>query len=204
MAYHGHNQHGQFGSAAARAYAPHPQQTNNNNPGAGPGTANGNAQIPGLHNSQQQQQQQYASHMQHHNTNSGGGGNNSSNNAFGLGNLTANSYKFDNRDARQNNGLQYGNMSSGTWSNPTDMTGFGQPHSTGQLSHIMAQQQPHHSAPQASLSLSQYAQPTQPQAQQQQQQLQQHQQQAFLFPPHGQSAAHLRVCDRYYYLSTLG
>ncbi|ORZ24824.1 hypothetical protein BCR41DRAFT_234311 [Lobosporangium transversale] len=173
MSYHGHNQHGQFtGSATTRPFAQHPQQASN-------------SQIQGLaqqHTQQQQQQQQYA-HLQHHNAN---------NNSFGLSSLTSNSYKLDNtRDSRPSNGLQgYGN-----WNSPTDMTGFGQTHSSGQLSHMLTQ--PHHSASQPSLSISQYSQPQQqqqqPQQQPQQPQQQHQQQQAFLFSAHNQSPTHLRA-----------
>ncbi|KAF9957509.1 hypothetical protein BGZ70_009490 [Mortierella alpina] len=184
MSYHGHNQHGQFPSpAATRPFAQHPQQTNSN-------------QIAGLgqqHSAQQQHQQQYANHLQHHAP---------GNSNFGLSPLTASSYKLDNsgRDGRQSNGLQgYSNMSSGNWSSATEMAGFGQAHSGGQLSHMLAQ--PHHSASQPSLSLSQYSQPQQQQQQQaqpqqqaqQQQHPQQQQQQTFLFPTHNQSPTHLRA-----------
>ncbi|KAF9343830.1 hypothetical protein BGX26_005152, partial [Mortierella sp. AD094] len=185
MAYHQHNPHGQFPGSAAPRFAQHPQPNNN--------------QIQGLaqqHTQQQQQQQQqqtqqqYATHLQHHNPNSGN---------FGINALNpSSSYKLDNtRESRQGNGLQgYSSMPNGSWNNPTDITGFGQTHSSGQLSQMLAHS--HHSTSQPSLPMPQYSQPQpqQPQQQQQQQhqQHQQQQQQAFLFT-HNQSPTHLRAAQ---------
>lgn len=186
MSYHGQHQHGQFaGSATTRPFTQHAQQPNSQI-----GLAQHTQQPP----QQAQHPQQYAAHLQHHPSNS----------SFALGQLTAaGSYKLDSaRDSRQNNGLPtYGNMSSGNWS-AAEMAGFGQAHSGGQISHMLAQ--PHHSASQPSLPMSQYSQPPpqpqqqqpQPPQQQQQQQHQQQQQQTFIFSAHSQSPAHLRVMHR--------
>ncbi|KAF9969218.1 hypothetical protein BGZ65_012146, partial [Modicella reniformis] len=173
MSYQGHNQHGQFAGSAARTFAPHPQQTNSSQLGLAQHTQQ---------QSQQPQHQQYATHLQHHTPN---------NSNFGLSPLAAaSSYKLDStRDSRQTNGLQsYGSMSGGSWNSTADMTGFGQ-------TPLLAQ--PHHSAPQPSLPMSQYSQPQpQPQPQQQPQpppQPQQHPQHTFqLFSAHSQSPTHLR------------
>ncbi|KAF9386341.1 hypothetical protein BGX21_000827, partial [Mortierella sp. AD011] len=179
MAYHQHNH--QFPGPAAPRFPQHPQPNNN--------------QMQGLtqqHTQQQQQQQQptqpqYATHLQqHHNPNSGN---------FGINTLNPNSsYKLDNtRESRQSNGLQgYSSMPNNNWNSTTDITGFGQTHSSGQIQMLAHS---HHSTSQPSLPMSQYSQPQPQQSQQQPQQPQQQpqQQQPAYFLAHNQSPAHLRA-----------